>query len=250
MALDAMRIRWQDRNATRHGTRGQRQDGVDIYGTKDGALVGAQAKNVEKLPAKAICDEIAKAELFQPAIAEYYLVIGGDRDGPTQKLLREVSANRIAEGQFPVYPIFFDEVASELATSPDLVAKYWKHFFADFAQALATKRGAPILDADSAFDLIESTDEYQTLLEFFKSVNNPRVRLSMVIEHTPDLNAPAGDMARYWQIAIGESWPERTRFLERIALAVEGGDARIWSHDARNWIALSNVSGRNEPNNQ
>ena len=51
MILDAMRLRWRDRDATRVGRRGQRQDGVDIHRRDPvtGDHLGAQAKNRDTL---------------------------------------------------------------------------------------------------------------------------------------------------------------------------------------------------------
>src|SRR6185312_11156711 len=80
MALDALRIRWRDSNATRNGRRGQRQNSVDIFGAKGGTTVGAQAKNVDRLTETEAFLEIAAAEGFIPTLKEFYLVIGGPRD--------------------------------------------------------------------------------------------------------------------------------------------------------------------------
>jgi hypothetical protein len=44
LCLDLWKDIWQDSGAQKHGRRGQKQDGVDIFGYEKGALVGIQCK--------------------------------------------------------------------------------------------------------------------------------------------------------------------------------------------------------------
>jgi hypothetical protein len=127
MVLDAMRLRWGDADARRNGRRGQRQNGVDIYGrdmsTKENA--GAQAKNSETITEATIHDEISKAETFIPPLGKYYFALSGPRDSDVEKLVRLLSDSREATGRFSVEILFFDDICQEICARPDLVAKHW-----------------------------------------------------------------------------------------------------------------------------
>jgi hypothetical protein len=58
----------------RNGRRGQSQNGVDAYGTPPhlgGRYAGLQSKRVQTLTIADVRSELAKAETFVPALAEY-----------------------------------------------------------------------------------------------------------------------------------------------------------------------------------
>lgn len=127
IVLDAMRLRWGDPDARRNGRRGQRQNGVDIYGryTIKNENVGAQAKNSETITESVIENEILKAEAFLPSLDRYYLVLSGPRDSGLEEQVRLLSESRITKGQFPIEVIFFDDICQEICARPDLVVKHW-----------------------------------------------------------------------------------------------------------------------------
>ncbi len=127
MVLDAMRLRWGDADARRNGRRGQRQNGVDVYGrhmSKD-ENAGAQAKNSETITEAIIRDEISKAETFTPFLGRYYIALSGPRDSDIEKRVRLLSESREATARFPVEILFFDDICQEICARPDLVAKHW-----------------------------------------------------------------------------------------------------------------------------
>lgn len=117
MVLDAMRVRWRDPNAYRNGRRGQRQNGVDIFGTSIAGHVGAQAKNKEQVTEAEALREIAEADNFRPAFMGYFFVIGGPRDVAFQEFLRILSSNRVAHGLFPVHVIFLMTLSTIFRTT-------------------------------------------------------------------------------------------------------------------------------------
>ena len=130
IVLDALRIVWNDPHATRHGRRGQAQNGVDVIG-KDlqnaGRVVGAQSKNVHALTLKEIIAIIAEAETYQPALAELLVVISGPRDGRIQQAVHEISQARSNEGKFSVRQLFWDDLTGLLSGRLDLVSKPCRH---------------------------------------------------------------------------------------------------------------------------
>jgi hypothetical protein len=51
MCADTFQHQWDDRNATRYGRQGQRQNGVDIYGRPPvGGVAGVQCKGKRSWP--------------------------------------------------------------------------------------------------------------------------------------------------------------------------------------------------------
>ncbi len=137
MVCDAMRMLWEDPNAERFGRSGQWQHGVDVYGKRGNKIVGAQAKNMERLSESLALEEIAKAELFKPPLQELYFAIAGDRDSKATEFALKLSEERIKRNTFPVFVKFFDDIVDLLGTSkpekdgfpPRLVLKYWNEFF-------------------------------------------------------------------------------------------------------------------------
>lgn len=130
MVLDALRIRWKAPDASRNGRRGQRQNGVDIFGRPaefDGRWAGAQCKNVLASPftIENIRDAAAKAEGFEPTLAKFYVVVSLDRDVRLQEGVRLLCEERKREGKFSVDLLFWNDVSGLLADDTALVEKYW-----------------------------------------------------------------------------------------------------------------------------
>ncbi|TPN83201.1 hypothetical protein FJ987_17275 [Mesorhizobium sp. CU2] len=75
-----------DPNVSRVGTRGQRQNGVDIKGHRDGDpnwLVGVQCKlktGISKLTKKEVDHEVKQALAFRPPLQEYFIVTTSKND--------------------------------------------------------------------------------------------------------------------------------------------------------------------------
>lgn len=71
-------------NSQRNGTRGQRQDGVDIFAREvaNYSWIGIQCKvkSREKISSSEIDKEIAKAIHFNPKLSKYYFYTTAKRD--------------------------------------------------------------------------------------------------------------------------------------------------------------------------
>jgi len=123
---------WQDRDAQRYGRSGQPQQGVDIYGRPSrlgGQYAGIQCKRYEagNLNRKTVEAEIAKAEQFQPPLAEYLIATTEPRDAPLQEIVRLIDGERRAKGRFSVRIVFWDDLCSQLAhpDNDDLLRKHY-----------------------------------------------------------------------------------------------------------------------------
>jgi len=126
---DALTVRWGTPNVHRHGRRGQRQHGIDLYAQPPHLLGGwaaAQCKNVLRLAARAVVEEVSLAIHFQPPISEFLIVTAADRDANVQEQVRQHFAN--CPAPFDVHILFWNDVTDAIAQRRDLVAKHWKGF--------------------------------------------------------------------------------------------------------------------------
>src|SRR5262245_29691914 len=78
MCADLFELEWGDRHTKRYGRQGQRQHGVDIYGSpgKDlNAGVQCKGKRASPLPTELttaeVDEEVEKAKEFTPALTEF-----------------------------------------------------------------------------------------------------------------------------------------------------------------------------------
>jgi formylglycine-generating enzyme required for sulfatase activity len=123
---------WGDPNAQRYGRTGQAQQGVDIYGRParlGGGYAGVQCKRYPDggLTRRVVEEEIAKAEGFSPALAEYVIATTAHRDAKLQAAMREIDEERQAAAKFPVRVVFWEDLCSLLADpdNRDLLRKHY-----------------------------------------------------------------------------------------------------------------------------
>ncbi len=128
---DAFSLRWSNHDLSRHGRAGQKQDGVDIYGTDYlTKFVGIQCKNtVDGISESVINDEINKAQKFRPIIDALYIATTAPRDAKIQRYVRNISATRIANGLFPVDVVFWDDLTLDLSKDNAFVRKHYPVLF-------------------------------------------------------------------------------------------------------------------------
>lgn len=87
----------KDPNVKRLGRSGQRQDGVDIVGHRNGnvsCLVGVQCKlkgPKERLTEKEVRDEVRKALKYKPALSEYFIITSAPNDTALDQLAQALS---------------------------------------------------------------------------------------------------------------------------------------------------------------
>jgi tetratricopeptide (TPR) repeat protein len=86
-----------DPSVQRNGRRGQRQNGVDLFGIRDGNAdwhVGIQCKLKSEghyLSEDEVRSEVRKALTFKPALREYYVITTSPDDVAMQELAREIT---------------------------------------------------------------------------------------------------------------------------------------------------------------
>ena len=94
-----------DPNVSRNGRRGQRQNGVDIYGIRNSDpdhVVGIQCKlksDGHCLTEKEIRGELKNALTFEPDLREYFIITTAPDDVALQELARKLSADQTKRGR-------------------------------------------------------------------------------------------------------------------------------------------------------
>src|SRR6266545_2168004 len=131
MCADLFSREWADPNATRYGRQGQRQNGVDIYGTlASGGIAGVQCKGRRSWPPRPLetadlDEEVAKAKDFKPALRTLTIATAAPDDGKIQDHARAITVQHQSEGLFAVHVVGWAELTRRLTQHGDLIEKHY-----------------------------------------------------------------------------------------------------------------------------
>ena len=123
---------WSNPLAQKNGRSGQKQHGVDVYGSpKDepGTTRGVQCKGKDgRYGAKATVaefdSELLKAETFKPRLAHWSFATTAPNDVALQQHARTVSERRVRAGQFPVVAIGWETIQALLSGQAEVVEQF------------------------------------------------------------------------------------------------------------------------------
>lgn len=151
-------LRWTNPNLEIHGRQGQKQFGVDIYGSDSfNNCVGIQCKNtISTISQKLIEDEIIKAEQFTPPLAVLYIATTADRDVNIQNFARQLSEKRKTKNSFPVYVVFWPDIVQDLSKDDAVIRQHFPQYFNSSSQE--TEQLNRQKDIDKINKLIEVID--------------------------------------------------------------------------------------------
>lgn len=223
IVLSAAKLRWKHQGLYRHGRQGQRQDGVDVFGTdSDGKRIGMQCKNTLAGVSQAVAEsEIANAESFVPSLEALYIVTSAATDAPTQKFIRQISKERRESGKFPVEILFWNDVYQDLAKDDD---EFFKHF-PQFRRATSQSHDKQLFDeltallsSDGVIGFVNKTnmagfsfeaDQLTPLWNFYERWNSPERRFL-----NADLDAARGALwkkaGEYYEAILTHTFATRT----------------------------------------
>ena len=121
-----------DQNTSKNGRSGQAQNGVDIFGRKDGARVwvGVQCKGKDGRYGKQVTEselkeEVKKAKHFTPRISEFILATTAENDAKIQKYARELTEANEKNDLFSVTVIGWSEIVRKLGFYESIIEKYY-----------------------------------------------------------------------------------------------------------------------------
>lgn len=129
ITLSASKLRWDSTDFFRYGRQGQKQDGVDIWGTDDQRRIGVQCKNtIEGITLQVIKAEVSNTDAFKPKLDRLYIATTAKRDAPLQKIARELSRTRRECGRFRVDILFWDDICGDLARDEEIFFTHYPQF--------------------------------------------------------------------------------------------------------------------------
>jgi tetratricopeptide (TPR) repeat protein len=119
-----------DPNATTHGSEGQRQQGVDVYGSREGQgkhWVGVQCKlkgDTKRVTRAELENEIAEAKKFKPALADFIVVTTAPDDAKIQEVARQITQKHAEKGLFTVSVWGWQTLEREITNHPAAVRAF------------------------------------------------------------------------------------------------------------------------------
>ncbi|WP_223547914.1 hypothetical protein [Pseudomonas sp. A-B-19] len=145
---------WEAPLTQKHGRAGQKQQGVDVYGTPEaapGKTFGVQCKGKsEAYGSKATIAEfdaeLAKAETFKPSLGHWTFATTAANEGPLQEHARLVSERREKEGRFPVVAIGWETIQALLSGHQAVLEEFYPEHAGDLVKIMATLRALPSAD--------------------------------------------------------------------------------------------------------
>ena len=144
---------WEDPLAQKNGRRGQKQHGVDVFGSVDGdrrSYQGVQCKGKDANYGSTadwpeVIAEVAKAEQFSPKLQHWIFATTAPVDAALQKLARELSIQRRALGLFSVDVLGWEEVLALMADAPEVVAEFYPEHADHLPAVIEALRALPKL---------------------------------------------------------------------------------------------------------
>jgi tetratricopeptide (TPR) repeat protein len=119
LCLDLWKDIWQDSDAQKNSRRGQRQDGVDIFGHENGSVVGVQCKQKDgrlwaKVTPNELAAEVQAARRFEPKLARFILATTAVRDTAVQRRANKLTEQHKKAGLFTVVAWAWEDIWHEL----------------------------------------------------------------------------------------------------------------------------------------
>jgi hypothetical protein len=130
ICADLFALEWKYPQVTRYGRRGQRQNGVDIYGQQDGQDAGVQCKGKRvwpptKLTATEIDKEVRKAKKFRPKLATLVFATIAEDDVAIQDHVNAISERHNKKSLFSVHVYGWGELERRVKGQPKILEKYF-----------------------------------------------------------------------------------------------------------------------------
>ncbi len=133
LCLDLWKCLWNDDHAQMHGRRGQSQNGVDVYGCRDGdanAWEGVQCKvksqlQDKKLTRREIENEVKAALKFESPLRNLVIATTAPRDTQAQEVARKITTAHQREGRFAVRIAAWEDIYADLCAYPQVLQTHY-----------------------------------------------------------------------------------------------------------------------------
>jgi hypothetical protein len=156
----ALEQKWQTSDLTMHGRQGQKQNGIDIYGSDDhGRLVGIQCKlTVNSIDESIINAEICNAENFEPKILSLYIATTSPTDVKLQHYVRLISFHRLKQNKFTVGILFWKDIIQDLTKDINAVKRHYPQLFFQHHSSTPSNEDLRQRDIENVKKLLEYID--------------------------------------------------------------------------------------------
>jgi tetratricopeptide (TPR) repeat protein len=134
LVLALFREVWKDPGAKLHGRRGQRQDGVDLYGEDrfgGSGLIGVQCKHhgsatllKGKVLMEELREEVEKAKGFQPSLKRFIFATTARRSTALQQEARDLTELHQKAGLFAVDVLAWEDIEDLLRRHSEVLVWY------------------------------------------------------------------------------------------------------------------------------
>lgn len=161
----------KDPTVTRNGRRGQRQNGVDLYGARAGDPsngVGIQCKlkgDGKSLNEDEVRGEVEKALTFKPPLREYYIVTTAPDDVAMQELARLITSELFDAGtKMRVFVWGWNTLEEKIFQSAE-ARKAFDPAYSPYSDAILANTDQIIVAQDAAGRNLADIKEQLTLLQ-------------------------------------------------------------------------------------
>ena len=131
-----------DPNVQRNGRRGQGQNGVDLFGVRNGDpahVVGIQCKlkgDGRELTAKEVRHEVSESLNFRPELREFFIITTAPDNADLQELARELSVEQKVKGRSILFYIWGWNTLQERITEDAAARKAFDPDYGPFSEQL------------------------------------------------------------------------------------------------------------------
>ena len=128
IVVDIVREVWEDELASRHGRKGQSDDGVDVVCNPPDSegYYSIQVKNRDDVSIGMVLDEVERAEEeFEPSLEKYIVATSSPTDKSLQEEVRRLSQERVDSGKFPVRIWMWEDICLYLARYHSLLEVHY-----------------------------------------------------------------------------------------------------------------------------
>lgn len=173
-----------DPNVQRNGRRGQRQNGVDLFGLRDRdpeRHVGIQCKlkgDGHALTEDEVRDEVKKALTFKPRLKEYFVITTAPDDVAMQELARELTAELNKAGTPLLVYVWGWNTLEEKITEDAVARKVFDPSFGPFSEQILAETQKIAASQD------------QSRIEIGAGLSRIEAQLAGVVDRLP---TPPGD---------------------------------------------------------
>jgi cellulose synthase operon protein C len=214
-----------------NGRRGQRQDGVDIFGFRDqdpNRPVGIQCKlkgEGKHLSENEVRDEVKKARNFRPPLKEYFIVTTSPDHGELQRVARELTVETANAGGALVINVWgWETLEQHITAHPDATNAF------DPSYGPHAKQQTTLL-VQIADDQANATSQLAALSNQTADLRATLVTTIAAIDSTVEKNALEGALDAEidgYRDLINEGQPRTARFGDGPYPVSD--QSKYWSH--------------------